>query len=101
MLPLSCLITALFLLPGLISKAELATAMLRSGRVYFFLDQCLGPLWGTMSGFGTWFALILKTAFSLLGIGAYLSIFAPNAPITPITAAVAIAFGIINLASAK
>jgi len=100
-LPLSYLIAALFLLPGVMSKAELVTAMPRSGGVYFFLDRSLGPLWGTMSGFGTWFALILKTAFALIGIGAYLSIFFPDAPMTPIAAGVAVVFGIINLAGAK
>ena len=100
-LPLSYLIAALFLLPGLMSKVELATAMPKSGGDYFFLDRSMGPLWGTMSGFGTWFSLILKTSFALLGVGAYLSIFFPNAPMTPITAAFAIAFGIINLVGAK
>ncbi|GMQ80586.1 MAG: amino acid permease [Rhodothermia bacterium] len=100
-LPLSYLIAALFLLPGLMSAAELATAMPRSGGVYFFLDRSMGPLWGTMSGFGTWFSLILKTAFALLGVGAYLSIFFPDAPMTPIAAGFAITFGIVNLVGAK
>lgn len=100
-LPLSYLIAALFLLPGLMCAAELATAMPRSGGIYFFLDRSMGPLWGTMSGFGTWFSLILKTAFALLGVGAYLGIFFPDAPMTPIIAAFAIVFGIINLLGTK
>ncbi len=35
-IPLAYLLAALFLLPGLLAKAELATAMPRSGGVYFF-----------------------------------------------------------------
>ena len=54
-----------------------------------------------MSGFGTWFSLILKTAFALLGVGAYLGIFFPDAPMIPIAAGFAIAFGILNLVGAK
>ena len=35
-LPFAYLIAALFLAPGLLAKAELATAMPRSGGLYFF-----------------------------------------------------------------
>lgn len=100
-LPLSYLIAALFLLPGMMSKVELATAMPSSGGVYFFLDRSMGPLWGTVTGFGTWFSLILKTAFALIGVGAYLGIYLPNAPMTPIAAGFAIAFGFINIIGVK
>lgn len=100
-LPLSYLIAALFLLPGLMSAAELATAMPRSGGLYFFLDRSMGPLWGTMSGFGTWCSLILKTAFALIGVGYYLGIFFPDAPMTLIAATFAIVFGLLNLVGAK
>ena len=100
-LPLSYLIAALFLIPGLMSKAELATAMPRAGGVYYFLDRSMGPLMGTMGGFGTWFALILKTAFALIGMGAYLRIFLPDIPMIPIAAAFAILFGIVNMLGAK
>ena len=100
-LPLSYLIAALFLVPGFLCKAELVTAMPRSGGIYVFIDRTLGPLWGTMIGFGTWFALILKTAFALIGAGAYLAIFVPDVPITPIAAAVAVIFGLVNVTSVK
>jgi len=100
-LPLAYLIAALFLLPGLLSKAELATAMPRSGGVYFFLDRSMGPLWGTMTGFGTWFALILKTSFALVGVGAYLGLFFPDLPLKLVAAGMATIFGIINLLGAK
>ncbi len=100
-LPFAYLIAALFLLPGLLAKAELATAMPRSGGVYFFLDRSMGPLWGTMSGFGTWIALILKTSFALVGMGAYLGLFFPDLSIEPIAAGLAILSGVVNVLGAK
>ncbi len=100
-LPLSYLIAALFLVPGLMSLAELATAMPRAGGVYYFLDRSMGPLLGTIGGFGTWISLVLKSAFALVGMGAYLSIFLPDIPMPPIAAAFAIVFGIINMFGAK
>ncbi len=100
-LPFAYLIAALFLLPGLFAKAELATAMPRSGGVYFFLDRSMGPLWGTMSGFGTWFSLILKTSFALIGVGAYLGLFFPNLQIKTVAVGLAVIFGVINLLGAK
>ena len=100
-LPLAYIVAAIVLLPGLLSKIELATAMPRSGGVYFFLDRSMGPLWGTMTGFGTWFSLILKTSFALIGGGAYLGIFFPELPLEPVAAGLAILFGAINLFGAK
>ncbi len=100
-MPLAYVLAALFLLPGLLAKAELATAMPRSGGVYFFLDRSMGPLWGTMTGFGTWISLILKTSFAVIGVGAYLGIFIPGLPLEPVAAVLAILFGVINLFGAK
>lgn len=100
-LPIAYLVAALFLLPGLLSKAELATAMPRSGGDYYFLDRSMGPLWGTMSGFGTWISLILKTSFALIGVGAYLGIFFPDLRLEPVAAGLALVFGAVNLMGAK
>jgi len=100
-LPLAYLIAAAFLLPGLLAKAELATAMPRSGGDYYFLDRSMGPLWGTMSGFGTWVSLILKTSFALVGLGAYLGLYFPDLDIKPVAAGLAILFGLVNLMGAK
>ena len=100
-LPVAYLVAALVLLPGLLAKIELATAMPRSGGVYFFLDRSMGPLWGTMTGFGTWISLILKTAFALIGGGAYLGIFFPGLPLGPVAGGLAIVFGVLNLFGAQ
>lgn len=100
-MPLSYFLAALVLVPGLLSMAELATAMPRAGGLYYFLDRSMGPLVGTIGGFGTWIALILKSAFALVGVGAYLHLFLPELDLPPIAAAFAIFFGLVNLFSAK
>ena len=100
-LSLSYVLGALILLPGLLAHVELATAMPRAGGIYYFLDRSLGPFVGTIGGFGTWIALILKTSFALIGIGAYLRLFFPDLQIGPIAALLAISFGVINYVGTK
>ena len=98
---LSYLIAALPLLPATLSIIELATAMPRAGGVYYFLDRTLGPYFGTIGGIGTWLALILKVAFSLIGMGAYIAIFIPDVPILTVAIVLAILLGILNIFGAK
>ncbi len=98
---LSYLIAAIPLIPAMFSVVELSTAMPRAGGAYYFLDRSLGPLVGTIGGLGTWFALNLKTAFSLIGIGAYLSIFWPELPTLWVATGLALAFGVMNLFGSK
>ncbi|SUZ60335.1 uncharacterized protein METZ01_LOCUS13189 [marine metagenome] len=100
-MPLSYLLGAVILVPGLLSMVELTTAMPRAGGIYYFLDRSMGPLMGAIGGFGTWVSLILKSAFALVGVGAYLRIFAPNLDMAPIAAAFAICFGVVNVFGAK
>ena len=100
-IPLAYLLAGLLITPGLVSMAELATAMPRAGGVYYFLDRSMGPLMGTIGGFGTWIALSLKAAFALIGVGAYLGLLFPEVNIGPISAGFAITFGIVNILGAK
>ncbi len=67
------LLSGLFLIPSMLSKAEMATAMPRAGGTYFFVSRSLGGMFGTIDGVGVWLALILKTSIALLGLGAYLA----------------------------
>lgn len=98
-------LASILLIPAMVSKVELATAMPRSGGGYYFLDRALGPLVGTIGGLGTWLALMLKTAFALVGMGAYVALFLP--PSTPqwvyraIAAGLAVLFTVLNLGGAK
>lgn len=98
---LSYIVAAIPVVPALFSMSELATAMPRSGGVYFFLDRSLGPLMGTIGGLGTWFVLVLKTSFALVGIGAYLKLIVPNVDMLPLAIGFALLFGFINLFGAK
>ena len=95
------LIAALLLLPATFSIVELATAMPRAGGAYYFLDRSLGPLAGTIGGLGTWLALVLKAAFALIGLGAYVALVFPKANFTLIAAGLAVLFGVVNLLGAK
>ena len=68
---LAYLIAAICIMPAAYSKSELATAMPSSGGTYVYIERAFGPLFGTISGIGLWLALVLKCAFALVGIGAY------------------------------
>ncbi len=98
---LSYLIAVIPLIPAMFSVLELATAMPRAGGAYYFLDRSMGPFVGTVGGLGTWLALIFKTAFALIGMGAYLGLFWKEAPLEIVAVAFAILFGMLNLFGAK
>jgi len=70
-------LAAVVVLPSALSKAEMATAMPESGGTYLYIDRALGPLAGTIAGIGAWFSLVFKSSFALVGLGAYLLLFAP------------------------
>jgi basic amino acid/polyamine antiporter, APA family len=72
---LAYLLAAVLILPAMFSMAELSTATPKAGGGYFFIDRSLGPLFGTIGGVGNYIAVILKTAFALVGIGAYAALF--------------------------
>ncbi len=74
---LSYLIAALFAMTGMLSIAELSTAMPKAGGDYFFTTRTMGPGVGTISGLLTWLSISLKTAFALVGMSAFTMIFLP------------------------
>ena len=71
---LSYIIASFFVIPTLLSKAELATAMPKAGGDYFFITRSMGAAAGTVGGLSTWFSLSLKSAFALIGMGAYIAL---------------------------
>ena len=79
---LSYLIASILMLPVLLSKVELVTAMPKSGGNYFFVERSLGPLFGTIAGLMDWFSLALKTAFAMVGIGGIFLLFFPQYGLT-------------------
>lgn len=94
------LVSGLLIMPALFSIAEISTALPRSGGAYFFLDRSLGPMMGTIGGLGTYFALMFKTAFAIIGIGAYAAIFW-EVPVKTIAVMATIFFMVLNLVGAK
>ena len=88
------------ILPSMLTVAELATAMPRAGGAYYFLDRSLGPLVGTIGGLGSWIALIFKSAFALIGMGAYLSLYI-DLPMLPLALVLTVVFGLLNIFGAK
>lgn len=97
---LAYFIAGVLILPAMFSKAELSTALPRAGGTYYFLDRSLGPMFGTIGGLGTYLALTLKTAFALIGIGAYSALFI-EVPIKPLAIALTFVFVGINVIGAK
>ncbi len=97
----SYLIAAVPLVPAVLSVIEMATATPKSGGPYYFLDRAMGPGVGTIAGVGTWLGFVLKTAFALVGMGAYVSLFFERAPVTWMAVGLAVVFGAVNLVGAK
>ena len=97
---LAYLVSGLLVIPTMLSKAELATAFPRAGGTYYIIDRALGPMMGSIGGFGSWFSLVFKSAFALIGMGAYISIFF-EVPITPIAIILTLTFGALNIFGAK
>ncbi len=75
---LAYIFAGLFVLPALFAKIELATAMPKAGGSYFFIERSMGSTAGTIGGFASWFSLTLKSAFSLVGIGVFMTMINPN-----------------------
>ena len=69
---LAYLLAGLLAVPAMLSVSELATALPKAGGAYYFLERALGPAVGTVAGFGTWLSLVLKDAFAMVGMSAYL-----------------------------
>jgi amino acid transporter/mannitol/fructose-specific phosphotransferase system IIA component (Ntr-type) len=75
---ISYVIASLLVLPAMLSKAELSTAMPKAGGTYFFIDRSMGPMMGTIGGFAAWFSLAFKSAFALVGIGVFAILLNPG-----------------------
>ena len=94
---LAYVLAALVVLPAALSKAEMATAMPESGGTYLYIDRALGPLFGTIAGIGAWFSLVFKSSFALVGLGAYLLLFAPLSQGAVVYVALALAVLVVAL----
>ncbi len=75
---LAYLIAGILVIPTVLSKAELTTAMPKTGGIFFYTDRSMGPMMGTLGGLAAWLSLAFKSAFALLGIGIFLALFNPG-----------------------
>ncbi|SEL48367.1 amino acid permease [Haloferax larsenii] len=72
-----------FVLGGIIaiftaaSASELGTAMPKSGGAYYYINHALGPLFGSVAGWGNWMGLAFASAFYMTGFGQYVVTFLP------------------------
>ncbi len=58
-----------------LSASELGTAMPVSGGAYYYINQGLGPLFGSIAGWGNWLGLAFASAFYMYGFGEYINQF--------------------------
>ena len=86
--------------PAMLSVAELSTAMPRAGGAYYFLVRAYGPAVGTFSGMATWLSLVLKDAFALVGMSAYLNIVL-DVPAKPLAVVLIAGFTIVNVCGTR
>jgi amino acid transporter/nucleotide-binding universal stress UspA family protein len=97
---LAYLLAGLVVLPAALSKAEMATAMPEAGGTYLYVDRALGPFMGTIAGLGVWFSLTFKSAFALVGLGAYLMLFT-DLPTRPVSIGLALLLVGVNILGVK
>lgn len=97
-------VASILALPTILSKAELGTAMPKSGGIYFFADRSMGPLMGTLGGLAAWISLAFKSAFALLGMSIFVGLLFPEISqlqIKLIASGFCILFAIININGVK
>lgn len=85
---------------GVFGVVELTTAMPRAGGNYFYVMRSLGPLFGTLAGVTSWFALSLKSAFAIYGLSILTAEWL-GLPFYPIAAGLVIVFVVLNLLGAE
>jgi len=96
----SYLLAALIAVTGMLSQAELVSAMPRAGGTYFYVTRTMGPAVGTVDGLLTWFSLTLKSAFALVGMAAFTRLVV-DIDIHLIAAGFCLVFVLINILGVK
>lgn len=97
---ISYFLAGLLAMTGMLSQAELVSAMPKAGGDYFYVTRSMGPAVGAVSGLLTWFSLSLKSAFALVGMAAFTSIII-NIDIRIIALFLCLVFVLINIRGIK
>ncbi len=100
---LAFLLAGILFVPATLSKSEMTTAVPEAGGDYLFIDRSLGPVFSTISGLGMFLTFILKAAFALAGMAAYLFLLLPVSPryASLFAAVVAVTLVLLNYRGAK
>ena len=72
---LAFVVAGLIALFTALSISELGTAFPKAGGGYYYINDALGPLFGSIAGWGNWLGLAFATAFYMIGFGAYAEIY--------------------------
>ncbi|MBU1087506.1 MAG: amino acid permease, partial [Candidatus Omnitrophica bacterium] len=96
----SYMLAGLLAITGMLSQAEMVSAMPKAGGTYFYIARSLGPAVGTVDGLLSWFAISLKSAFALIGMSAFTAMIV-NVDIHLIAFLLCLFFVIINILGAK
>lgn len=94
------LLSGFFAVTGMLSQAELVSAMPKAGGTYFYVTRSMGPALGTVDGFITWFSLSLKSAFALVGMAAFAAVLI-EINLSLIAVLLCVVFIIVNLIGVK
>ena len=68
----SFFLAGLLALMGLLSQAELSSAMPKAGGTYFYVTRSMGSGVGTVYGLITWLAMLLKSSYELLFLATFI-----------------------------
>ncbi len=68
---ISYLLAGLLSIAGMLSIAEMTTAMPKAGGDCFTVIRSMGPAVGTIAGLLSWFSLAMKSAFALIGMSVF------------------------------
>jgi APA family basic amino acid/polyamine antiporter len=97
---ISYLLAGILSLAGMLSIAEMTTAMPKAGGDCFTIMRSMGPAVGTVAGLLSWFSLAMKSAFALIGMSLF-AILMINIDIHVLAMAFCMFFIIINLVGIK
>ena len=97
-------LAGILVIPAMMSKAELATAMPKSGGSYYFIERSMGALPGVLGGLAGWLSIALKSAFALVGIGVLTQLLwreAGDGTVKAVAIAFCVLFTTLNVLSVK
>ncbi|MFH1878013.1 MAG: APC family permease [Candidatus Omnitrophota bacterium] len=97
---ISYFIAGILAMAGMLSQAELVSAMPKAGGTYFYVARSMGPAIATVDGLLTWLSVSLKSSFALVGMAAF-SEFAVNLDPRLTALAFCLFFLVINIVGIK